>query len=221
MSEISRAGRTVLFVSHNPTALKNLCSSGLLLEEGAIVKRGMIEDVLWRYAGGHFESNTKVLPVDRRGPIAPAVVTAVCVAGTAGDLIQGSSSFTIGVEVKVNEPGDIAAFVQCYDSNHQPVFSTGSFFENELNGRLIDQGYHIFECVVPGNLLNDGVYTLDVHLIKNRQAVIHFEKSVISFRVNDDFKVPIGWNWRPAGVIRPKTNWRQATGRLLHRNAQD
>ena len=42
MRDISSAGRTVLFVSHNATALRNLCSSGLLLESGLIVKKGSI-----------------------------------------------------------------------------------------------------------------------------------------------------------------------------------
>ena len=51
MRDISKAGRTVLFVSHNPTALRNLCSSGLLLDDGAIVKSGTIGDVLSAYVG--------------------------------------------------------------------------------------------------------------------------------------------------------------------------
>ena len=109
------------------------------------------------------------------------------------------------LKLKVNEPGDIAVFVQCYDDNHQSVFSTGSFFEKELNGRHLECGYHLFECVIPGNLLNDGIYVLDANLVKNRQAIIFSEKSVISFRVHDDFNIPDGWNWRPVGVIRPET----------------
>ena len=52
MRDISSAGRTVLFVSHNPTALRNLCSTGLLLEEGLITRKGPVDDVLSAYMGG-------------------------------------------------------------------------------------------------------------------------------------------------------------------------
>ena len=104
--------------------------------------------------------------------------------------------------------------MQCYDDNHQPVFSTGSFFEKELNGRRLECGYHLFRCVIPGNLLNDGIYVLDAHLLANRQAIILSEKSAISFRVNDDFNITDGWNWRPVGVIRPETNWRHCVRRI-------
>ena len=61
MRDISSTGRTVLFVSHNATALRNLCSSGLLLEDGAIVKRGTIKEVLSEYVGSESDLNTKSL----------------------------------------------------------------------------------------------------------------------------------------------------------------
>ena len=36
-------------------------------------------------------------------------------AGMVGDPVRGTCSFTISIEVKVNEPGEIAVFVQCND----------------------------------------------------------------------------------------------------------
>jgi lipopolysaccharide transport system ATP-binding protein len=211
MKDLSSAGRTVLFVSHNPTALRNLCSSGLLLENGAIAQRGTIGQVLSAYVGSELDLNTKIFTQDNTRAKAAAVLTSISVSpveGAVGDPIRGTGSFTISSEVKVNQPGDIAVFLTCYDDNHQPVFSTGSFFEKELNGRRLECGYHLFTCTIPGNLLNDGNYVLDVHLLKNRQAVIFSEKSVFSFRIHDDFDFAVGWNWRPIGVLRPVTSWR-------------
>ncbi|MBN1663692.1 MAG: ABC transporter ATP-binding protein [Deltaproteobacteria bacterium] len=49
MSEVAREGRTVLFVSHNLGAVLRLCSTGLLLDSGHIVERGMIGDVISAY----------------------------------------------------------------------------------------------------------------------------------------------------------------------------
>src|SRR5207249_4900115 len=50
MQEVSRLqGRTVLFVSHNMTAVRSLCSRALLLERGQIAKTGGAGDVANAY----------------------------------------------------------------------------------------------------------------------------------------------------------------------------
>lgn len=50
MGDISKGeGRTVLFVSHNMAAVKNLCTSGLVIEDGTIVYNGNIDQSISRY----------------------------------------------------------------------------------------------------------------------------------------------------------------------------
>ncbi len=50
MQDVSKGeGRTVLFVSHNMTAVKNLCHRGLLLENGKIKFEGPISDTISKY----------------------------------------------------------------------------------------------------------------------------------------------------------------------------
>jgi lipopolysaccharide transport system ATP-binding protein len=49
MDDVSRQGRTILFVSHNLDAVQRLCSRGLLLERGRIAADGPITDVVTRY----------------------------------------------------------------------------------------------------------------------------------------------------------------------------
>lgn len=50
MQDISRGeGRTVLFVSHNMTAIKNLCKTGIILKNGSIHTQGDIETVIDEY----------------------------------------------------------------------------------------------------------------------------------------------------------------------------
>lgn len=45
----SNHGRTVLFVSHNMGAIKNLCNSGILLKNGSLFFGGGINDVIEKY----------------------------------------------------------------------------------------------------------------------------------------------------------------------------
>ena len=50
MQDVSKGeGRTVLFVSHNMTAVRNLCKSGVVLENGRIVYNGTAESAIEKY----------------------------------------------------------------------------------------------------------------------------------------------------------------------------
>lgn len=49
MGEISRAGRTVFFVSHNLSALQSLCTKGIFLAKGQIESQGNISKVIKKY----------------------------------------------------------------------------------------------------------------------------------------------------------------------------
>ncbi|HLM02648.1 MAG TPA: ABC transporter ATP-binding protein, partial [Pyrinomonadaceae bacterium] len=49
MDEISKSGRTVLFVSHNLGSLAQICRKGLLLHKGELMAQGDIEQTVSRY----------------------------------------------------------------------------------------------------------------------------------------------------------------------------
>jgi lipopolysaccharide transport system ATP-binding protein len=49
MDDVSRQGRTILFVSHNLDAVQRLCTRGLMLERGRVVADGDVTDVVAKY----------------------------------------------------------------------------------------------------------------------------------------------------------------------------
>jgi len=49
MGDVARGGRTILFVSHNMGAVRNLCQSAIWLDNGQIVKRGTTDEVVRDY----------------------------------------------------------------------------------------------------------------------------------------------------------------------------
>jgi len=50
MKDVSEnEGRTILFVSHNIGAVKQLCQTGILLEHGKIIDAGSTETVIATY----------------------------------------------------------------------------------------------------------------------------------------------------------------------------
>jgi lipopolysaccharide transport system ATP-binding protein len=65
MSEVSKSGRTVLFVSHNMQAVGKLCTKGIYLRNGKLVSQGPMGNVLEDYITSvgtdnfHYKNNSK------------------------------------------------------------------------------------------------------------------------------------------------------------------
>ena len=78
MGAVAKEGRTVLFVSHNMGAVRNLCQQGVVLKNGQEVFRGLANDSVDFYLGEHpgreaqalsrrvFGRGMKSLPASRR-----------------------------------------------------------------------------------------------------------------------------------------------------------
>jgi lipopolysaccharide transport system ATP-binding protein len=49
MSEVAQDGRTVLFVSHNLTAIQNLCNTAILISDGQIKSTGQVNQIVNHY----------------------------------------------------------------------------------------------------------------------------------------------------------------------------
>ena len=70
MDEVSREGKTVLFVSHNFPAVQRLCNRGILLESGTVKSQGEVSAVLSEYMQaaslGEEAANVNVRPGEAR-----------------------------------------------------------------------------------------------------------------------------------------------------------
>jgi len=65
MNEVSKQGRTVLFVSHNMASVQNLCKSSLLLDNGEVIDRGDAYEVIKKYCD-QYNNIKNSLIADRR-----------------------------------------------------------------------------------------------------------------------------------------------------------
>jgi len=60
MNDVTKGeGRTILFVSHNMAAVKQLCTSGILLKNGQVVHRGDVNSVLENYIINELSPNSE------------------------------------------------------------------------------------------------------------------------------------------------------------------
>lgn len=49
MEDVSRSGRTILFVSHNMSAISNLCKHAVLLDKGQLKSIGLVDEIIGAY----------------------------------------------------------------------------------------------------------------------------------------------------------------------------
>jgi lipopolysaccharide transport system ATP-binding protein len=49
MQDVSRGGRTVIFVSHNMSAVQSLCARAILLQGGRLVRNGLVNEIVSDY----------------------------------------------------------------------------------------------------------------------------------------------------------------------------
>lgn len=107
MSEVSKQGRTVIFVSHNMGAIKNLCSRCLFLDQGKLTLDGKTSSVISRYLENCGDNQTINLQnrTDRQGDGALRFTSFHCElnGSLSNSLISGESvSFILGYQNSSN-----------------------------------------------------------------------------------------------------------------------
>ena len=181
MDEVARAGRTVIFVSHNTGAVAELCTRAILLEGGRKVADGPVPDVLDAYAELMSSGGSSVdLALD---PTLPASVTAVGVrrpGGAKADSFDLAEAIEIVVRHEITERVLGYQIVVTLARNSVRLFH--SFDTDALPGvPPREPGVYEARYLVPGMVLKAGVYTVDISTgtperhMQELQAVTSFE----------------------------------------------
>ncbi len=165
MGDVAKAGRTVLFVSHNMLAVQNLCQSGIWLSGGKIVSSGSIEKIISEY----IKSTSTLVKIsledrqDRQGDgrlrfceflIFDEVNNPISILKSGQNII-----FEFGLNLQTNTNlRDVAFQISFLNDLGQRLFilltrfSDGNFAEIKLGDRV--------RCIVPFFPLLPGRYTL-------------------------------------------------------------
>jgi lipopolysaccharide transport system ATP-binding protein len=69
------------------------------------------------------------------------------------------------------------------------------------------RGRHASRCRVPGDLLNDGAYTLDLYFVRDGSALLFKAESPVAFDVADSGRDPGGFLGKWPGAVRPRLDW--------------
>jgi len=206
MGSISKAGRTVLFVSHNMSAVQSLCTRAVWLNGGRVHDVGDTKAVVGRYlqtaATSACEEEWKT-PAEAPGND-KVRLKRVAVVGPAQTPITVETPFRIEIEYwNLLEGATINTAVELF--NHEEICVFSSFSRPQE----LELGVVKAVCHVPGNLLNDAMYRARIFIVRDAREHLLARDSVM-FEAHDvERDVPYFGKW--TGVVRPSLNWTTET----------
>lgn len=204
MKDVSRGeGRTVLFVSHNMTAIKNLCHNTLILEQGSVLEYGRTQVVANQYLA--LSSRTGAMQVDFDTANAPGnekvrVKSMKIVPLRQRDDEPVTIRTPIDVEFEFwNFATDISInlSMHVYTQNEECVFNVGT------ESKLLSAGLHKGVCKIPSYLLNDGIYTITMMLVGNSSYALYNFDEGLTLEINEE-RAKSGWSGKWPGIVRPQ-----------------
>ena len=217
MHDIRQQGRTILFVSHDMTAITRLCKRVVLLENGRITGDGEPREVVNQYLSSSLKTgaarewtNASEAPGDQ-----VVRLRRICVRDEAGETISVvdiRKPFGIELTYEVLQEGHaLVPVIEFYNEEGTEIFSTHDTNE-EWRRQQRPRGTYRSTVWIPGNLLAEG------SLIGNVSVMSHFpstilhahESNAVAFQVVDS---PAGDSARGdyvgpmPGLIRPLLDW--------------
>ena len=166
MSEVAHGGRTVLFVSHNMNAVRELCDRVLLLSHGVVKAIGTSDDVISLYAASD-ATGSQWVP-DSPNRLANNYFTPTKFSVVDKDLepisshVSNDSGFGVLIEGDCHSPDrSLTIGFAVYSSTGDLLFwSYQTDVSEEAWPRLI-QGPNRLLAWVPPHLLNEGDYRIE------------------------------------------------------------
>jgi lipopolysaccharide transport system ATP-binding protein len=207
MGQVSQAGRTVLFVSHNLAVVSSLCQRAILLDGGEKRAEGETEEVVSSYIRAVSTSPSEVRwenedPQANSGRIR-LIATRVLSDDEITSDVQIDKPTVLQYDFEVLKDGvDVSTSIHLYDKNGTCVLASG-----HRPGRL-NRGSYQHSCVLPANFLNDGYYSISVLLIIDVTKFDVVVQNAISFVVHETKRMG-EFLGTVIGCVRPHLEWRE------------
>lgn len=214
MGSGAQEGRTVLFVSHNMLAVQSLCTRTIWLEDGKLMADGPTKEVAAAYLGMSGTAPEESVWDDMR--TAPGndkvrlhLARARHGEGLSVNAITTDSPVALEFEYwNLESEARINLSLLVYNDQGVLVFNATPMYEPVWHGRPFPRGLFRDTCQIPGGLLNDGEYRVDLLVIKDQSAPIYNHDSILSFSVRESVGTRLGaWYGKWQGIVRPRLAW--------------
>jgi ABC-type polysaccharide/polyol phosphate transport system, ATPase component len=211
MNEVARHGRTVLFVSHDLSAVNALCARTLLLHEGSIVVDGPTREVTAHYLDTTNKLYSPITWTDfpREQSVEIQLLAAtIRQRGENTTAVDCRQPFTISLtyENLKSLPGS-RFFILVRNGKGDLVFGTSDYDVMSPESMDRRQGRFQSEVTLPANLLKTGPYYATIGADIKNERVIFAENDAIQFEVYESGDDTLAERHKRVGIIAPLLSW--------------
>ena len=207
MGDVSKGeGRTVLFVSHNMTAVKTLCNNGILLENGTIkyigdVNKSIIEYNSYKKSTNHSAIFSEISDYSNNN----FKLTKISLIDNNNKELE-----------EIDENTDIFIETNCEILDNINRYHLSFVFKNSENlivftshnsDKPLKYGANKVKFEIPKNFLNIDNYSISLYIIQNKQKALLYEEDFLSFNVLESRKDLGSWMGKEPGFIKTNFEW--------------
>jgi lipopolysaccharide transport system ATP-binding protein len=215
MQDFGASGRTVLFVSHNMQAVARLCERAILLDDGRVVRDGPSPEVVAQYLqSGHGTSSYLEWPDVETAPgnkTARMAWVRVVQDGEKVDTADVRRPIGIEIAFRILRPGPpLLPKLKLLNGEGDTVFN--ALDTDPRWHEPIAPGEYVSTAWIPGNMLNEGFFTVDVAVCALGQKLVPYAGSAsgVAFHVYDPGEGDSSrglFTGRLRGTVRPLLEW--------------
>ena len=197
MDDVSKQGRTVLFVSHNMGAVQELCQRGILLESGCVVFDGKAIDCVSEY---YSRTNSSSYNQEKHDGGRPMEVTTLKINGNLDPIIESGKNFEVSLTLKGRDIKNPRMFLIIENVLGQSLVHS-QVFSKEIGLEQID-GSYVLKLSIPALWLSPGIYSMYFKVIANS---VEWEGRINSERLM--FEVRGEMENTGKAVLHPDVKW--------------
>jgi lipopolysaccharide transport system ATP-binding protein len=206
MQDVSKGeGRTVLFVSHNMTAVKSLCKRGIMIENGLIVDTGDIESVVSHYLKGDSKiDNHKIWtnPAIKKDGFELLEIGVRKRGGEYTDIMRVDQENELIVRYRLTKDFDQFHLTFHFKNEQgEKIFTTTGITEGLIKPHI--KGEYEQRCILPANFFNWGTFSIDLFAVTSNKFDLILENDIVSFQlVNKEYDLG-SWMEKEPGDVTP------------------
>ncbi|MFN2234469.1 MAG: ABC transporter ATP-binding protein [Anaerolineales bacterium] len=214
MSDVAQEGRTVLFVSHNMSAILRLTEEVIVLDRGLLVKRAStVEGVDYYMASGFSEAGERSWTEDEwpPGPFKPLALRVRDVREQIVDMTRSTEPIIVEIEYEIDEAMQglrVGIYLMSMRGEHIfTSFDTDDAEKFEEFG-VRRPGRYKSRCIIPADTLNEGRYVLGVNASIFRVNRFFQDERALTFTVDTVGAPGKQWPETRLGLVRPRLEWK-------------
>jgi len=216
MGDVAQQGRTVLFVSHNMSAILRLTHESIVLDKGKMLLRAPTPQAVDYYlSAGHAQAGERIWDEgeapEAAAPFRPLALRLHDRHGKVVDTVRSTEPVTIEWEYELSAPLS-GLRVGLYLSTMRGEYVLTSFdtddpkmFERH-GGR--QAGHYLSRCTLPPDFLNEGRYALGVNASSFGIRRYFQDEQALAFNVDASGAPGTQWPEPRQGPIRPRLDWK-------------